>query len=146
MLTFCRCQQYPMDVYYHGYRKKWKEMKMIFRLFSYFVWLKWPSVVGRWIRLRIGNNVIRKKHTWFHLKKWSWPSRSFSVSTDKEIAWSSMTAFSNTETFVWNIFGYDQSFECYSSVTLYVPHPVYVYYFAYNRLNLIFFCTQIKES
>ena len=32
----------------------------------------------------------------------------------------------NTETFVWNIFRYDQKFECYRSVTLYVPHPVYV--------------------
>ena len=124
MLTFCRCQQYPIDVYCHGYRKKWKEMNMIFRLFSYFAWLEWPCVVGRWIRLKTGNNVI-EKNTWFHLKKWSWPWRSFSASTDKKIAWSSMTAFSNTETFVWNIFGYDQKFECYRSVTLYVPHPVY---------------------
>ena len=31
---------------------------------------------------------------------------------------------SNTEIFVWNISGYDQQFECYLSVTLYVPHPV----------------------
>ena len=55
MLTFCRCQQYPIDVYYHGYRKKWKEMEMIFWLFSYFAWLEWPCVVGRWICLKIGN-------------------------------------------------------------------------------------------
>ena len=61
MVTFCRCQQYPIDVYYHGYRKKWKEMKMISRLFSYFAWLEWPCVAGRWIRLKIGNNVIEKK-------------------------------------------------------------------------------------
>ena len=39
-----------------------------------------------------------------------------------------MTAFSNTEPFVWNIFGYDQEFECYRSVALYVPHPVYTYW------------------
>ena len=32
-----------------------------FRLFSYFVWLEWPCVVGRRIRLKIGNNVIEKK-------------------------------------------------------------------------------------
>ena len=31
-----------------------------------------------------------------------------------------MTAFSNTETYVWNLFGYDQEFKCYRSVTLYV--------------------------
>ena len=83
MLTFCRCQQYPIDVCYHRYRKKWKEMKMIFRLFSYFAWLEWPCVVGRWIRLKIGNNVIDKKYTWFHFKKWSWPWRSFSASLSK---------------------------------------------------------------
>ena len=35
-----------------------------------------------------------------------------------------LTAFSNSETFVWNIFGYDPKFECYHSVTLYVPDPV----------------------
>ena len=35
-----------------------------------------------------------------------------------------MTAFANTETFVWNIFEYDRYFECYRSVTLFVPHPV----------------------
>ena len=34
----------------------------IFRLFSYFVWLEWRCVVGRWIRLKIGNNVIEKKY------------------------------------------------------------------------------------
>ena len=83
------------------------EMKIIFRLFSYFAWLEWPCVVGHWIRLKIGNNVIEKKK-WFHLKKWCWPWRSFSACTDKKIGWSSMAAFSNTETFVWNIFGYDQ--------------------------------------
>ena len=42
--------------------KKWKEMKMIFRLFSYFEGLEWPCVVGRWIRVKIGNNVIEKKY------------------------------------------------------------------------------------
>ena len=61
MLTFCRCQQYPIDVYYHGYRKKWKEMKIIFRLFSYFAWLEWPCAVSRRIRLKIGNNVLENK-------------------------------------------------------------------------------------
>ena len=45
--------------------------------------------------------------TWFHLKKWSWPWRNFSSSTVKKIGWTSMTAFSYTETFVWKIFGYD---------------------------------------
>ena len=34
----------------------------IFRLFSYFVWLEWPCVVGRRIRPKIGNNVIEKKY------------------------------------------------------------------------------------
>ena len=66
-------QQYPIHVYYHGYRKK----------FSYFAWLEWSCVVGRLTRLKIGDNVIEKK-TWFHLKKWSWPWRSFSASSDKK--------------------------------------------------------------
>ena len=43
-----------------------------------------------------------------------------------------MMAFLNTETFVWNIFGYDQLFECYRSVTLYVLHPVYKIFFLKN--------------
>ena len=47
-----------------------------------------------------------------------------------------MTAFSNTETFVWNIFGYDK-FECYRSLTLYVPHLVYIYAHEYFNLGLI---------
>ena len=38
-----------------------------------------------------------------------------------------MTAFSNTESFVWNIFEYDQYFKCYRSVTLYVTCPAYIY-------------------
>ena len=43
-----------------------------------------------------------------------------------------MPAFANTETFVWNIFGYDQQFERYRSVTLYVRHPVYKNYIMYK--------------
>ena len=113
MLAFCRCQQYPIDVYYHGYREKWKEMKMIFRLFSYFAEFVLKSVI-----------MSSKKNTWFHLKKWSWIDVGSAPSPIK-IGWSSITAFSNTETFVWNIFGYDQWFEWYRSVTLSVPHPVY---------------------
>ena len=38
-----------------------------------------------------------------------------------------MRVFANTETFVWNIFGYDQKFEYYRSVILYVPHRVYLW-------------------
>ena len=34
----------------------------IFRRFSYFVWLEWPYVVGRWIRLEIGNVIEKKIH------------------------------------------------------------------------------------
>ena len=53
------------------------------RFTGHFAWLEWPCVVGRRIPLKIGSNLI-EKNTWFHLKNWSWPWRSFSASTDKK--------------------------------------------------------------